>query len=370
MKTGKTLEQLAAELTRQRDAKVDVIQSTDCMAMVPTSNGPRFLVKGGKGHPDLEFGIGKTGHEQIGEETGIPRAYYERCHGEDVNLLAHNVNKWLTANPQRKLVRALDDNVRALRSDKFRIDRDNYDFGNAALEQLVTANAEIVSCEITERKMYIKAIDQKGQREILKQTGNRLGDGSHRAFKDVVCPAVCLSNSEIGHGSREVRTSVYTDGCTNFAIIKERSVRSFHVGARHQMGEDAYAMLSDKTRRMTDEVELAQIREIVAGAFDLARFNAYCDKLQEAATVPLSGDPSKALEFVGKKYGFTETERGSILQYLVQGGDASKYGLHSAITRAAADLDSYDRATSFEQIGGEIIDLAAADWKEVLKAAA
>jgi hypothetical protein len=43
--------------------------------------------------------------------------------------------------------------------------------------------------------------------------------------------------------------------------------------------------------------------------------------------------------------------------------------LHAAVTRAAEDVESYDRASQLEVLGGEIIELAKSDWRELAMAA-
>ena len=59
-----------------------------------------------------------------------------------------------------------------------------------------------------------------------------------------------------------------------------------------------------------------------------------------------------------------------MLRHLIEGGDLTRYGLFNAITRAAADLDSYDRATEFERFGGQVVELPKRDWEEVQRLAA
>ena len=83
----------------------------------------------------------------------------------------------------------------------------------------------------------------------------------------------------------------------------------------------------------------------------------------------IQGDPTVMIEKVQDKFGFTQAETGGILNHLIQGGDLSKYGLHAAVTRAAADLESYDRATELEQIGADIIDLPKNQWQTLAVAA-
>jgi hypothetical protein len=81
----------------------------------------------------------------------------------------------------------------------------------------------------------------------------------------------------------------------------------------------------------------------------------------------LGDDVVEVVEQVGKKFSFNEGERKGILARLIEGGDLSRYGLHSAVTRHSADVENYDRATELEKMGGQIIDLAPSQWHEVVR---
>lgn len=61
--------------------------------------------------------------------------------------------------------------------------------------------------------------------------------------------------------------------------------------------------------------------------------------------------------------GLKEAEAASMLDHLIRGGDFTRYGLHNAVTRTAQDLESYDRASELERLGGRIIELPAKDWR-------
>jgi hypothetical protein len=75
------------------------------------------------------------------------------------------------------------------------------------------------------------------------------------------------------------------------------------------------------------------------------------------------------VEVTATRFGLNETERKSVLDHLIRGGDLSQYGLHNAITRTAEDLDDYDRASDFERFGGQIIELPANEWRQIAEAA-
>jgi len=60
---------------------------------------------------------------------------------------------------------------------------------------------------------------------------------------------------------------------------------------------------------------------------------------------------------------------GSILTYLAQGGDLSRWGLSSAITAAANGMEDYEQATVLERVGGELLDMTPAQWRPIAAAA-
>ena len=54
-----------------------------------------------------------------------------------------------------------------------------------------------------------------------------------------------------------------------------------------------------------------------------------------------------------------------MLDHLIRGGDLSLYGLSNAITRAAQDVDSYDRSTEMESIGYTVLGMSRSDWQRL-----
>lgn len=370
MKTGKSLVELATEVQRQAEAKRDFVASTLDMRLVQTAhgNGGVKLELGGKSGELLE--IGKTAHDQIGEQAGIPRNYYQRMLAEKPDLLANNVNTWFTAHPEPRMLRTLDGRARALLSDKYR-PLDNFELLEAALPAMQSANLEIVSCEVTERKLYVKAVDRAINRHI--PNGYRMGDGSHQFFKvpsGEVIPAVSFSNSEIGHGALSVVGGYLDSGCTNLMWqFKERGLRKTHLGARIEVGDELYKVLTAETRIATDKAVWLQFRDAVKGAISVEGFDALVATLTAAASEQITGDPSKVVEVTAKQFGLNETQRISVLQHLIRGGELSKFGLANAITSVANDTHDYDDATDLERLGGQIIELPRHEWQKMAEAA-
>lgn len=361
MKTGKTLMDLAAEITRQAEAKRDFVASTENITM-RVIDGAKLTLGG------IEtFDINGLGHDQIGNHTGIPAKYYDRMLAESPALLATNVNEWFSKYPAKRMVRTLDGRVRAFLSDGYR-PLENADLAEAILPILADLRLEVMSCEITERRLYIKAVDERIKRDI--PTGRAMGDGSH-VFFDTVSPALVISNSEVGSGALSVESGVYTKVCTNLATISENSMKRRHVGARHALadGEAVRHLLTDETKRATDKAIWMQVQDVVRGAFNEARFEATTNKLAGAAAAKIEGDVIKTVELAAKHFLIGGDEQKSVLKHLIAGGDLTAYGLSAAITRTAQDLPDYDRASEFERIGWDVIELPANDWRRIAEAA-
>lgn len=361
MKYGRSLADLRAEIERRAKAKVDVVASTAKVAMFERGDDQRLLIGA-----DYDCAINQLAHRQIGEYLGIPAKYYDKIREKAPDLLRNNVNEWFHRFPAPRLVRMLDGNARAFLSDSYQ-PLENEDLAMATLPPLEELGLDIMSCEITDRRLYIKAVEKTVTRE-LEAKGGKFGDGRHNIVR-LLSPAITISNSEVGEGALSVLVGVYDGFCSNLATFGERSVRKYHVGAKMELGSEMYALLSDETKRKTDAATWAQIGDVVRNAFQKATFDALCDKIAETQTQRIEGDVVKVVKFGSRRFGFTEAEERAVQHHLIEGADLSRFGLYNAITRAAQDVESYDRATEMERIGGLLIEMPANDWREIAAAA-
>src|SRR5262249_15602881 len=141
-------------------------------------------------------------HSQLGDHLGIPRKYYDRMKTEQPDLLASNIRTWLHADADNKrMIRALDGRVRAILSPKYR-PLDYFDLAQVVLPELIEARAEIASCELTETRMYIKAILPHLSDEL--PTGQAWGSGHNAVDRGKIVSAIVVSNSEVGDGTLRV----------------------------------------------------------------------------------------------------------------------------------------------------------------------
>jgi hypothetical protein len=355
MKKGKSLVDLGAEILRQADNRRDFNVPTQLLEMDPDLQ----LVFG-----EHQFPIQDLAHSQIAERTGVPGAFYNRLRNNHPELLRTNVNTLWREEPSKRLVRTLDGSTRAFLTDSYRR-FDNVDLAEVVLPVLTELNLNIISAEITSRRLYIKAVDQSIEADV--PTGKALGDGSHTFF-DTVSPALQISNSEVGLGALSIEVGTLTKMCTNLAWMSGKGMRKYHIG-KSEATEEIERLLSDETRKASDKAVYMTMVDVVKNAFNEAKFKGLVEDIAGSATRKIEADPAAVVELVADRFSMNKEARQSVLRHLVEGGSLTQYGLANAITRAAEDEVSYDTATDFEKAGGTIMMLPANDWREYAQAA-
>lgn len=110
---------------------------------------------------------------------------------------------------------------------------------------------------------------------------------------------------------------------------------------------------------------------MVRAVVDETRFRAQIDKLKVLAdpSTKITGNIVKLVEALTLKVGLPDSSRPSILQALAEGGDLSAWGVVNAVTAQAHNAADYDTAVEIEAMGGQLINLPAGQWKEILEAA-
>lgn len=353
MKTGRSLQDLAAEIERQNSAKRDFIADTRSTRVVASSGS------------DLSVGIGDkelarvlpTAQAQLHSWSKVPHVYGKRLLECAPEVYTQMMNHWLHNGPDNggagsRMFRTLDGNLRAFLSDSYR-PLDNFDLCQAILPSIAEFGCRIVSCEVTDRRLYLKAVNERVQADI------KVGDA--------VQAGVVISNSEIGHGSLQIAPMVYRLVCSNGMISQDNKLRKYHVGSKAKGEESVWELLEDETREKTDEALWMQIRDVTRSSLSEALFNQQVDKLREATEAKIE-DPQKVpevVELAAKRYGLNEDDSKGILGHLISGGDLSKYGLLNAVTRHSQDVEDYDKATELEELGGKILELNAREWAQL-----
>ena len=352
MKNGITLPALATEIKRQQDSARDFLVSTKSMHLSQTG-GTMYVSS-----LEESFGMSGLAHTQLGSYLDIPSRYYERMREEDPFLLATNVNTWLhNDTPKQRMLRTLDGGVRAFLSDKYRR-IDNADVAETVLPLIGQIDGmEVMSCEITETRMYIKAVNHRIETDV------KIGD--------TVQSGLIITNSEVGMGSVSISPLIYRLVCTNGMVAQDTgaAVRKYHIGRQNTADYD-YNIYSDATIEADNRALMMKIQDSVKAAMDQAVFARIVDQMREASEARIEPVTVPAVvELASSKFGITQNESEGVLGHLIGGGELSLYGLSNAVTRYAQDVGSYDRSTELEATGYKILTMSPKLWGAILSQA-
>lgn len=352
MKQGRTLPEVLMELQRQNTAKQDFIGPAQSFRLEP--DGSTFGITHLTTGQQEVFGTTDLFHRQIGSALSIPAKYYDLMRTQKPDLLAENVNAWFGDRDQSYMIRSMDYGfgrvARALLSDRYRR-IDNLEIASAVLPLFAGQEGmEVMSCEVTENRLYLKVVNHRLEMACV---GDRVQAG------------VLISNSEVGLGAVSVQPLVYTLACTNGMVVSSLGERKTHVGRTAKALEDSFFLYSDETMEAEDKAFMLKLRDTTLAAIEEARFAQIVNKLEESNNARITGRVQDVIELTGKTYDLNQFEQDNILNYLIQGGNLSLYGLSNAITRASQDVESYDRATALEGIGWQVATMEPAQWKEI-----
>src|SRR3989339_306319 len=351
MKEGKSITALATEVELQAKAKKDYVVPTSRMHMTDTAT----LALDGIG----EFDFTDHAHEQLAQRLDIPPKYYDRLRPYP-GLISENVNHWFAQEPEKRMVRTFQNgknSVRAILSDRYHR-FDNFDLMVHILPILrgLGNDVNVVSSEITERKLYLKCVFPKMQQAV------KVGD--------IVQSGLMISNSEVGCASFQLSRFMYSLRCTNGMVMEDGRTRRYHVGRRQGEDENISTLLSDETVQADDKAFWLKVRDLTkVAATDDDEFSRNVRMLQDATKQSVESRPVDAIEALADSFSLNEFEQNATLQHYIRNSDYTLYGMAQALTRASADVKSYDRATELEKFGGQLINISGTDWRVISKAA-
>lgn len=349
---GRTLEQLVGEISRQKDAKQDFVTDTRKMSVdIDTAEAGRTLSL----NTDLgSYPVNNHAAKQIASRLDIPTKHFERMQHNYPDVLETTVNRIFQEEPQNRMVRTLDNTARAFLSDRYkRID--NYGVLGTALEAIADqSEMQIASSEVTENKMYLKAVFPKLEGAV------RVGDP--------VQSGVIIKNSEVGSGGVVVQPFIYRLWCTNgmSSMDKGRKYSRSHLGSQVDSG----VMYQADTLAADTEAVMLSMRDHIrtvaspeAFAKLLAEMQATTERTVSGANIPA------AVEALAETLKLTDSEQNNVLGSFLENKDFTQWGMLNAVTDASKLADNYTRATEMEELGGQVLDLNPAQWQRIAEAA-
>ena len=341
MQKRKSLIELATAVEDMANSKRDFIVPSSKMEMSWTDNSLKF--------GDVTTQIGTVAHEQLSAKLDIPKRYYDKMRQTEPALLASNVNTWLQRSNEQRMVRVLGNQTRAILSDKYRpIDYDV--ILGAILPTLLSQGEElnIVSSEVTERKMYLQVVSNKLTGEVAKG--------------DVVQMGINISSSDVGLGALNIEPYLYRLVCLNGAVMAS-AIRKYHVGKRIEADENG--IFSTRTLEMDNAVFVRKIQETVQHSFDQIAFQKTLESVSFTAENKIVKAIPEVIKEVTKRYDFSKSEEDSILKNFINGASLTQWGLGNAITQMANEHEDYDRAIDYQKIGGSIIEMPPQTFRTI-----
>ena len=322
MKTGKSLEELSAEVERRAGATRSRFAPAEKLEAVVVEAGGKpelkLVVANGKTET---FGITPHAHCQLSEYASIPLDDYRRMQVEAPEFLARFVNRSIKSKAKdRRMLRTLDGAVRAFLDARYRV-LENEDVLDAVLPVLAEHKLIVLSCALTEKCLYLKAVDRSIERDV--PTGRTLGDDTN-GFFDTISPGIVISYHEPDAGPLSVETCVWTKACTNLAVMGT-TIRTHHLAGHRELSGEDWVLAARETRELTAAAIRGPIRDLVVSAIDEAKFRAVEKMLMLAAMSPMeSSDVAEVVERVGERFGLDEDEKRLVFRHLLRGGDCRR----------------------------------------------
>lgn len=306
-------------------------------------------------------------HRNLANTLGIPTAYYNKMAVYQPELLALNANKWLQAEHEEKmyLLRTYadgDDHVlRAQLSQSYQC-LDSHDLFFSSYKTLQEVDAQVTRVDLTEERFYMRALKtdwalrierQMGEgRDLLKDFGHFVPDEQRQRARDdegLVIPGVVISNSDVGMGRLRVEPFIQVVACVNGYIIDE-SLAVVHLGARHEI----QGILSDETKQAEAAAVWGSVKDLTRAIFDQDLFKKFVEMMSTGTALVLD-NPVEAVDNVVEHFGFSDTDKQTIINELIAGRDSSVFGLMQAITATGRDKANYNDSVAFERAGADLI---------------
>ena len=236
MKSGVTLQQMLTEVKRQSESKEDYLIAPNRLRMESYGKEMFLHLSDDSGTELIEpMTITGIAHRQIGTHLRIPAAYYDRMREERPDLLAYNANTWFKQESSQRMLRTLDGSARAYLSNRYRR-IDNIDIAGVTLPILGgLPDIRFESCQITESRMYIKAVNPRLQAEVSPG--------------DIVQAGIIISNSEVGLGSVSIQPLIYRLVCSNGMVVNEAAAPPQPCGARYRQRRELQRLLPSNLGR-------------------------------------------------------------------------------------------------------------------------
>jgi hypothetical protein len=379
-----TLNEVVEMLKVQQDLKYDIVVPAERLSyfdgLIRVDGGGVRWDEDGATEVPVDLRPTSIFERGVADKLGIPVVYLRRMRDAGrLGLLDHNVNEWLSEDPERKfLIRGFrTDDVdevgvgRAFLSDSYRT-IDNFDVLMAVLGGIREAglsDVKVYDGNVSESSMSIRVtapevnvvadallrgyrspFDDNGRRPGA--IGNMLGAAGHEFHPHTVFAGMVIRNSETGSGRYSISPQAVIKICSNGMTIKRDAIAQVHLGGKMDAGRIEFSL--DTQRRNLDLI-VAQTRDAVKQFLSTDYLSSVVEEITEKADKRVTDAPA-TIQRVGKTVGFSETEQRSILDFFIASGDLTAGGVMNAATAAAQTVESPHRQAEIEDLALDVLE--------------
>jgi hypothetical protein len=363
-----TIAATANELQRIQRSKRDFIASAPKLRI---TNDMRMVMGDGNAeYVPAPMEMKRQARRQLQEKLGLYQRYEDRLlqrESDDAGfreLLVHNYNELLRMSDDKKfLVRTLDNNVRAVLSNSYRV-VDNADLFFLAAEVFKNVSAKVCRLRLWDDGFEMFAMTERFFHEIQPERP----DGMRLRINEVdfQYPAVRVYNSETGRGKLGVDIVTLTSMCVNLNVFGT-AASSVHLGSRNnEEGDITYA---DDTLAAEGQAMALKLRDAITTTFDERKFRERMEIVTQA-TRRILPQPEQAVDNTLKLFSIGMDQKQRILQELYGSGDTTQYGLAQSVSWLSHQLDkegNAELASTVEEVGGRIMSMPAGEFAQITK---
>ena len=325
---------LIQTVNQQERQKKDHLIESNVLSVTTRDNNTFLNVPGKFGE---SYVLNDTARAQLATRLEIPYRYAEKLRMEEPRLLDQNLNALLRRSNEKRLIRTLGPQCRAVLSPSYRI-LDHYSFLGTVLPMLAQLpDAKLNEAYLTETHLHISLVFQSAQGYVKPGDPVRYG--------------IMMTNSEVGMGSLSVWSFIHRLVCSNGLVVTEADgpgVRRVHLGKR----------IEDLTKLPNDREVWLEYGDVVRSTADNKRLPQILHRLQIAAQTPIMDAPEDAVDKLAKRFQLTKDEGERVLSRYIAGSDLSTWGLVNAITEAAKGAESIQRRVEMQTIGGRLLPVS------------
>lgn len=374
MATTLSYEGMLAEIVRQDRLKVDLLADTRKMSAGVEDGNVLVSVDAASGLQT--FALNDHALGQVSSDLEIPKRYFDRMRSDAPDLLALNVNHWLSTEPKKRMLRGF----RPEGEQRYGTGRAFVSSGYKRLDYIEVARnifpvfkdipgLTFQASAITPTKLYLRAVLPSLTADIKPRPDGHVPgmyvDAEGLAVGDVIQAGIEIRNSEVGASQLEINPFIYRLICLNGMIVREYGTQRRHVGKR--IAEDDFYRAD--TLEADDKAFWLKARDDAAAVLSEVRFNEIATRLAETVYGDKIVAPVAATQELQQRFALSDAERDAVLRNLTQVGDFSMWGALNAITATAKDAESFDRQAELESLGWDLAQLPTKEWAAVAAAA-